>query len=120
MDGPLSVQDKIALIKSNMQIFEDVIVKQGRPLRISWGFFSLPHRDEASTLTDAFATQASRRQEDHAAASIITLGQRPWLLGQPQSSRRIRQVSYLVLQACRHRRSQIHQRTDREVGVRAG
>ena len=43
MDGPLSVQDKIALIKSNLQeilrpeIIGDVIVKQGRPLRIYWG-----------------------------------------------------------------------------------
>ena len=42
MDGPRSAQDKIALIKSNLQeiprpeIIGDVIVKQGRPLRIYW------------------------------------------------------------------------------------
>ena len=43
MDGPRSAQDEIALIKSNLQeifereIIEDVVVKQGRPLRIHWG-----------------------------------------------------------------------------------
>lgn len=43
MAEQLSPQEKIALIKQNLQevlkpeILEDVIVKQNRPLRIYWG-----------------------------------------------------------------------------------
>lgn len=49
MADSLSAQEKITLIKENLQevlkedVIEDILVKQNRPLKIYWGTF-LEHR----------------------------------------------------------------------------
>ena len=76
MEDSMNVQEKLALIKENLQevlrehIIEDVLVKQNRPLKIYWGMYSCLR---ASACVADAQVQVRRQREGLTAATLY-----PW------------------------------------------